>query len=137
MQNYSIDNFYPADGYYVTKIIEGQQYKGKIIMPDTIKEPYRYGEVVKCGKEKDGQTVRVATGDILLFGHKTGFDLLIGLDKYVCIAADSCVGHYDMRFHPAEQPNLPDSVYIKNDDDVIPFDDGSVESYKPEQENDS
>lgn len=100
MTRYSIDNFYPADGYYVTKIIEGQQYKGKMIMPATVKEPYRYGEVVKRGKEKEDQTVHAENGDIVLFGHKSGFDLLIGTEKYVCIAADSCVGHYDMRFHP-------------------------------------
>lgn len=52
-----------------------EKTKGGIIIPDTAKEKPQRGEVVAVGPGKDGNSMTVQAGDIVLYGKYAGQEL--------------------------------------------------------------
>ena len=81
------------DRIIVSRIEEGEQKVGGIIIPDTAKEKPQQGKVVAAGKGKakdDGKVLPldVKAGDTILFGKYSGQDIKIDGEEYLIMRED-------------------------------------------------
>jgi chaperonin GroES len=81
------------DRIIVSRLEEGEQKIGGIIIPDTAKEKPQQGKVVAVGKGKikdDGTVLPldVKTGDTILFGKYSGQDIKIDGEEYLIMRED-------------------------------------------------
>jgi chaperonin GroES len=85
------------DRIIVTRIDEGEQKVGGIIIPDTAKEKPQQGKVIAVGKgkiEKDGKVtpLDVKAGDIVLFGKYSGQEIKIDGEEYLIMREEEVLG---------------------------------------------
>src|SRR5712671_3362138 len=76
------------DRVIVSRIEEGEQKVGGIIIPDSAKEKPQQGKVVAVGKgkvEKDGKVtpLDVKEGDTILFGKYSGQEIKMDGEEYL------------------------------------------------------
>ena len=81
------------DRIIVSRIDEGEQKVGGIIIPDTAKEKPQQGKVKAVGKGKfkeDGsrQPLDVKDGDTILFGKYSGQEIKIDGEEYLIMRED-------------------------------------------------
>ena len=81
------------DRVIVSRIEEGEQKVGGIIIPDSAKEKPQQGKVIAAGKgkvEKDGKVtpLDVKAGDKILFGKYSGTDIKIDGQEYLILRED-------------------------------------------------
>jgi chaperonin GroES len=81
------------DRVLVTRLDEGEQKMGGIIIPDSAKEKPQQAEVKAVGNGKlmdNGERVapEVKPGDRILFGNYCGSDIKIENEEYVIIRED-------------------------------------------------
>ena len=81
------------DRIIVSRIEEGEQKIGGIIIPDTAKEKPQQGKVKAVGKGKfkeDGtrQPLDVKDGDTILFGKYSGQEIKIDGEEYLIMRED-------------------------------------------------
>ena len=81
------------DRIIVTRIEEGEQKVGGIIIPDTAKEKPQQGKVlaVGAGKQKDdGKRIAldVKEGDTILFGKYSGQEVRVDGEDYLIMRED-------------------------------------------------
>ena len=81
------------DRIIVTRIEEGEQKVGGIIIPDTAKEKPQQGKVlaVGAGKQKDdGKRIAldVKSGDLILFGKYSGQEIKLEGEEYLIMRED-------------------------------------------------
>jgi chaperonin GroES len=81
------------DRIIVSRLEEGEQKIGGIIIPDTAKEKPQQGKVVAVGKGKikdDGTVLPldVKAGDTILFGKYSGQDIKIDGEEYLIMRED-------------------------------------------------
>ena len=81
------------DRIIVTRIEEGEQKVGGIIIPDTAKEKPQEGEVIAVGNGKvleNGTKVAmdVKAGDKVLFGKYSGTDIKIDGEEFLILRED-------------------------------------------------
>ena len=95
-----LEHFNPVRGDYLVEVVDSQDNKiGSIIIPDSKKEPFRYGAVIKRGNGMatlNGQFVEPVgnVGDVVLFGLKAGFDIYLDNKKFVVVSEDKIVGYF-------------------------------------------
>jgi len=65
-----------------------EKTKGGIIIPDTAKEKPQRGEIVAVGPGKDGNSMNVAVGDIVLYGKYAGQELNYEGNDYLIMRED-------------------------------------------------
>jgi len=61
---------------------------GGIIIPDTAKEKPQRGEIVAVGPGKEGNSMTVQTGDIVLYGKYAGQELNYNGEDYLIMRED-------------------------------------------------
>ena len=88
------------DRIIVTRIEEGEQKVGGIIIPDTAKEKPQQGKVVAAGNGKskdDGKRVPldVKAGDTILFGKYSGQEIKLDGAEYLIMKEDEVLGAVD------------------------------------------
>ena len=76
----------PLGDRVIVKLLESEEIKGGIIIPDTAKERPQEGEIVAVGKgrrDNKGQRIEmeVKAGDRVLFGKYAGNEITIDDDK--------------------------------------------------------
>ena len=81
------------DRIIVSRIDEGEQKIGGIIIPDTAKEKPQQGKVIAVGNGKfkeDGsrQPLDVKDGDTILFGKYSGQEIKIDGEEYLIMRED-------------------------------------------------
>ena len=81
------------DRIIVTRLEEGEQTIGGIIIPDSAKEKPQQGKVVSAGDGKvndEGKRVPldVKQGDLILFGKYSGQDIKIDGEEYLIMRED-------------------------------------------------
>jgi chaperonin GroES len=81
------------DRIIVSRIDEGEQKVGGIIIPDTAKEKPQQGKVIATGQGKfkdDGsrQALDVKDGDTILFGKYSGQEIKIDGEEYLIMRED-------------------------------------------------
>ena len=81
------------DRVIVSRIEEGEQKVGGIIIPDSAKEKPQQGKVVAVGKgkvEKDGKVtpLDVKEGDTILFGKYSGQEIKLDGDELLIMRED-------------------------------------------------
>ena len=81
------------DRLFVTRIDDGEQTVGGIIVPDSAKEKPQRGTVVSVGLGKvkeDGtrQTPDVKAGDTILFGKYSGQEIKVDGQEYLIMRED-------------------------------------------------
>ena len=81
------------DRILVTRIEEGEQKVGGIIIPDTAKEKPQQGTVIAAGTGKikdDGTRQRpdVKAGDLILFGKYSGQEIKLDGQEYLIMRED-------------------------------------------------
>jgi chaperonin GroES len=81
------------DRIIVSRIDEGEQKVGGIIIPDTAKEKPQQGKVISVGQGKfkeDGsrQPLDVKDGDTILFGKYSGQEIKIDGEEYLIMRED-------------------------------------------------
>ena len=81
------------DRIIVSRIEEGEQKIGGIIIPDTAKEKPQQGKVIAAGNGKtkdDGnrQPLDVKAGDLILFGKYSGQEIKIDGEDYLIMRED-------------------------------------------------
>ncbi len=81
------------DRIIVSRIEEGEQKIGGIIIPDTAKEKPQQGKVIAAGNGKvkdDGQrqALDVKAGDTILFGKYSGQEIKIDGDEHLIMRED-------------------------------------------------
>jgi chaperonin GroES len=81
------------DRVIVSRIEEGEQKVGGIIIPDSAKEKPQQGKVIAVGKgkvEKDGKVtpLDVKEGDTILFGKYSGQEVRVDGDDYLIMRED-------------------------------------------------
>src|SRR5688572_9444850 len=81
------------DRTIVSRIEEGEQKIGGIIIPDTAKEKPQQGKVIAVGNGKfkeDGsrQPLDVKDGDTILFGKYSGQEIKIDGEEYLIMRED-------------------------------------------------
>ena len=81
------------DRIIVSRIEEGEQKVGGIIIPDSAKEKPQQGKVIAAGNGKskdDGKRVPldVKTGDSILFGKYSGQEIKLDGDEYLIMRED-------------------------------------------------
>ena len=81
------------DRIIVSRIDEGEQKVGGIIIPDSAKEKPQQGSVIATGQGKfkdDGtrQPLDVKDGDTILFGKYSGQDIKIDGEEYLIMRED-------------------------------------------------
>jgi chaperonin GroES len=81
------------DRIIVSRIEEGEQKIGGIIIPDTAKEKPQQGKVIAVGNGKfkeDGsrQPLDVKDGDTILFGKYSGQEIKIDGEEYLIMRED-------------------------------------------------
>ena len=85
------------DRVIVTRIDEGEQVRGGIIIPDTAKEKPQEGEVIAAGLGKyreDGsrQALDVSAGDRVLFGKYGGSEIQVDGKDLLIMREDEILG---------------------------------------------
>ena len=85
------------DRVIVSRIEEGEQKVGGIIIPDSAKEKPQQGKVVAVGKgkvEKDGKItpLDVKEGDTILFGKYSGQEIKLEGDEYLIMREEEILG---------------------------------------------
>ncbi len=88
------------DRIIVTRIEEGEQKVGGIIIPDTAKEKPQQGKVlaVGAGKQKDdGKRIAldVKAGDSILFGKYSGQEIKLDGEEYLIMREDEVLAVID------------------------------------------
>ena len=88
------------DRILVSRIEEGEQKVGGIIIPDTAKEKPQQGKVyaVGAGKVKDDgkrQPLDVKSGDTILFGKYSGQEIKIDGEDYLIMREDEVLAVLD------------------------------------------
>ena len=81
------------DRIIVTRLEEGEQTIGGIIIPDSAKEKPQQGEVIAAGVgalNKDGKRVPldVKAGDTILFGKYSGQEIKLDGEEYLIMRED-------------------------------------------------
>jgi chaperonin GroES len=85
------------DRIIVSRIEEGEQKVGGIIIPDTAKEKPQQGKVVAAGSGKskdDGKRVPldVKAGDLILFGKYSGQEIKLDGEEFLIMREDEVLG---------------------------------------------
>jgi len=85
------------DRVLVTRLEEGEQKLGGIIIPDTAKEKPQQAEVHAVGNGKLLETgervpLEVKAGDRILFGKYSGSEIKIGGREYLILKEDEILG---------------------------------------------
>jgi chaperonin GroES len=85
------------DRIIVSRIEEGEQKVGGIIIPDTAKEKPQQGRVVAAGSGKskdDGKRVPldVKAGDLILFGKYSGQEIKLDGEEFLIMREDEVLG---------------------------------------------
>ena len=85
------------DRVIVSRIDEGEQKVGGIIIPDSAKEKPQQGKVVAVGKgkvEKDGKVtpLDVKEGDNILFGKYSGQEIKMDGQEYLIMREEEILG---------------------------------------------
>ena len=85
------------DRVIVSRIEEGEQKVGGIIIPDSAKEKPQQGKVVAVGKgkvEKDGKVtpLDVKAGDTVLFGKYAGQEIKVDGQEYLIMREEEILG---------------------------------------------
>ena len=85
------------DRIIVSRIDEGEQKVGGIIIPDSAKEKPMQGKVVAVGKgkvEKDGKVtpLDVKEGDTVLFGKYSGQEIKMDGEEYLIMREEEILG---------------------------------------------
>jgi chaperonin GroES len=85
------------DRVLVTRLDEGEQKMGGIIIPDSAKEKPQQAEVKAVGNGKlldNGQRVapEVKPGDRILFGKYSGAEIKIDGEEYLILREDEILG---------------------------------------------
>jgi chaperonin GroES len=88
------------DRIIVSRIEEGEQKVGGIIIPDTAKEKPQQGKVVAAGSGKskdDGKRVPldVKAGDLILFGKYSGQEIKLEGEEYLIMREDEVLAVID------------------------------------------
>jgi chaperonin GroES len=88
------------DRILVTRIEEGEQKVGGIIIPDTAKEKPQQGKVVAVGNGKvkdDGTRIAldVKAGDHILFGKYSGQEIKLDGEEYLIMREDEVLAVLD------------------------------------------
>ena len=88
------------DRVIVTRIEEGEQKVGAIIVPDSAKEKPQQGKVVAVGKgkvEKDGKVtpLDVKEGDTILFGKYSGQEIKLDGEEFLIMREDEVLAVID------------------------------------------
>jgi chaperonin GroES len=81
------------DRIIITRLEEGEQKVGGIIIPDTVKEKPQQGKVIAAGigKVKDDGTRQrpdVKAGDLILFGKYSGQEVKLDGEDYIIMRED-------------------------------------------------
>jgi chaperonin GroES len=81
------------DRLIVSRIEEGEQKVGGIIIPDSAKEKPMQGKVISAGNGKskdDGQRIAldVKAGDIILFGKYSGQEIKLEGEEFLIMRED-------------------------------------------------
>jgi chaperonin GroES len=90
------------DRLFVTRIDDGEQTVGGIIVPDSAKEKPQRGTVVSVGLGKvkdDGtrQTPDVKAGDTILFGKYSGQEIKVDGLEYLIMREDDVLAIVDSK----------------------------------------
>ena len=90
------------DRIIVSRIEEGEQKVGGIIIPDTDKEKPQQGKVIAVGQGKfkdDGkrQALDVKDGDTILFGKYSGQEIKIDGEEYLIMREDEVLAILDSK----------------------------------------
>ena len=85
------------DRVIVSRIEEGEQKVGGIIIPDTAKEKPQQGKVIAVGAgkaDKDGKRIAldVKQGDTILFGKYSGQEIKIDGEEYLIMREEEILG---------------------------------------------
>jgi len=85
------------DRVIIRRIVEGEQARGGIIIPDTARERPQEGEVVAVGEGKyrtDGvrQSLDVRAGDRVLFGKYSGSEIKLDGEELLIMREDEIFG---------------------------------------------
>ena len=85
------------DRVIVSRIEEGEQKVGSIVIPDSAKEKPQQGKVVAVGKgkvEKDGKVtpLDVKEGDTILFGKYSGQEIKLHGEDYLIMREEEILG---------------------------------------------
>jgi chaperonin GroES len=85
------------DRVIVSRIEEGEQKVGGIIIPDSAKEKPQQGKVVAVGKgkvEKDGKVtpLDVKEGDTVLFGKYSGQEIKMDGEEFLIMREEEILG---------------------------------------------
>ena len=88
------------DRVIVSRIEEGEQKVGGIIIPDSAKEKPQQGKVIAAGngKSKDDGTripLDVKAGDLILFGKYSGQEIKLDGEEYIIMREDEVLGVVD------------------------------------------
>ena len=90
------------DRLFVTRIDDGEQTVGSIIVPDSAKEKPQRGTVVSVGQGKvkeDGtrQTPDVKAGDTILFGKYSGQEIKVDGQEYLIMREEDVLAIVDSK----------------------------------------
>ena len=85
------------DRIIVSRLEEGEQKVGGIIIPDTAKEKPQQGKVIAVGKgklEKDGKVtpLDVKVGDTILFGKYAGQEIKLDGEEFLIMREEEVLG---------------------------------------------
>ena len=85
------------DRLIVSRIDEGEQKVGGIIIPDSAKEKPQQGRVIAAGNGKtkdDGQRIAldVKPGDLILFGKYSGQEIKLDGEDYLIMREEEILG---------------------------------------------
>ena len=85
------------DRIIVSRLDEGEQRVGGIIIPDSAKEKPQQGKVIAAGNGKskdDGKRVAldVKAGDTILFGKYSGQEIKLDGEEYIIMREDEVLG---------------------------------------------
>jgi chaperonin GroES len=94
------------DRILVTRLEEGEQRVGGIIIPDSAKEKPQQGKVVAVGRGRvndKGEVfpLDVQVGDTVLFGKYTGTDIKIDNIEYLILREEEVLGVVQGVLEPA------------------------------------
>ncbi|MEY3052657.1 MAG: hypothetical protein RLY31_2442 [Bacteroidota bacterium] len=82
-------NFKPINDRVVVKPAPAEEMtRGGIIIPDTAKEKPQRGHVVAVGPGKEGNSLTVKEGDVVLYGKYAGQELSYEGEDYLIMRED-------------------------------------------------
>src|SRR5215218_4796814 len=90
------------DRVIVSRIEEGEQKIGGIIIPDSAKEKPQQGKVIAVGKGKvkednSRQPLDVQDGDTILFGKYSGQEIKVDGEEYLIMREDEVLAILDSK----------------------------------------